>query len=225
MKQQILDLALPEPWTLQNFIFGQNEELLHQIAVAAYGPLPETSLYLWSMSGAGKTHILKAATLASNQQGRAAYYLDIKTNPLPDNLADYQLLAIDNISALNENDQIRIFDLYNTYKESGNNFLVAGEMPPMLLPLRRDLSSRLGWGLVYELKTLSDTDKYSALQQRAQHLGFALSEEVTQYLLRHTARDLASLMQILAKLDELALTQHRHITLPLLREVLQMEKT
>lgn len=223
MKQLILDLALPEPWTLQNFIRGQNEELLHHIAICAYGPLPESSLYLWGMPATGKTHILKATTHASNQQNHPAYYLDCQQNPLPTNLNDYALLAIDNIHCLDESNQITIFDLYNTYKESGRNFLAAGNASPMVLPLRKDLTTRLGWGLVYELKPLSDADKFDALQQRAQHLGFTLTDEVTQYLLRHTSRDLNALMQLLAKLDKLALTEHRHITIPLLKSLLSLQ--
>lgn len=220
MQQLILDLALPAPWTLQNFICGQNEELLHHIAAIAYGPFFASSLYLWGSTATGKSHILKATTHASNQQGHPAYYVDGQS-VLPAALEDYALLAIDNIHCLNESDQIRAFDLYNTYRESGRNFLAAGNTSPAFLPLRKDLSTRLGWGLVYELKPLSDTDKFSALQQRAQHLGFTLSDEVTQYLLRHTDRDLPSLMLLLTKLDELALTQHRHITIPLLKEILQ----
>ena len=220
MKQLILDLALPAPWTLDNFICGQNAEALHFVAAIAYGPLPETSLYLWGARGVGKTHILKAVTKASEQQGRPAYYLDCQQQTFPDNLADYTLLAVDNIEYLNKDNQIVLFDLYNTYKEEKRNFLAAGPYPPMLLSLRQDLTTRLGWGLVYELKTLSDTDKFTALKLRAQHLGFALSDELVQYLLQHTARDLPSLMQVLTQLDQLALTKHRHITLPLLREVL-----
>ena len=221
MQQLILDLALPAPWTLQNFVCGQNEELLHHIAAIAYGPFFASSLYLWGSAATGKTHILKATSYASNQQGHPAYYVDGQSGPLPENLETYALLAIDNIHCLHEKDQIRAFDLYNTYRESGRNFLAAGNTSPAFLPLRKDLSTRLGWGLVYELKPLSDTDKCSALQQRAHHLGFILSDEVTQYLLHHTARDLPSLMQLLTKLDELALTQHRHITIPLLKEILQ----
>jgi DnaA family protein len=224
MKQLILDLALPAPWTLDNFICGQNAEALHFVAAIAYGPLPDTSLYLWGGSGAGKTHILKAATRASEQQGRPAYYLDCQQHPVPDDLTHYALLALDNIEHSTRENQITLFDLYNTYKEEGRNFLAAGAYPPMLLPLRQDLSTRLGWGLVYELKLLSDTDKFTALKLRAQHLGFVLSDELVQYLLHHATRDLPSLMQVLTQLDQLALTQHRSITLPLLKEVLYAAK-
>jgi DnaA family protein len=221
VKQLILDLALPAPWTLDNFICGQNAEALHFVAAIAYGPLPDTSLYLWGSGGAGKTHILKAVTQASEQQGRPAYYLDCRQHAIPDHVSNYALLAVDNIEQASSDEQIVLFDLYNTYKEEGRNFLAAGSYPPMLLPLRQDLTTRLGWGLVYELKPLSDTDKLTALKLRAQHLGFVLSDELVHYLLHHATRDLPSLMQVLTQLDQLALTKHRHITLPLLKEALQ----
>lgn len=224
MKQLILDLALPAPWTLERFICGKNAEALHFVGEMAHATLAETSLYLWGESGVGKTHMLKAAVKASEQQGRLACYLDCRHSDFSVSFVDYKLLAIDNIESLNSEQQIVIFDLYNTYKETGRKFLAAGTHPPMLSSLRRDLATRLGWGLVYELKALSDEDKLLALQNRAQHLGFTLSGELAQYLLWHASRDMPSLMQALTELDRLALTKQRHITLPLLREVLQQKE-
>ena len=216
MKQLILDLALPVPWTLDNFICGQNAEALHFVAMIASMPLSDISLCLWGGAGVGKTHILKAATNASEHQGRSAYYLDCQHNAIPDNLNDYALLAVDNIECLNSDNQIVMFDFYNTFKEDGRNFLAAGNASPMRLPLRKDLATRLGWGLVYELKPLSDIDKFLAIQQRAQHLGCILSDDLIHYLLRHATRDLPFLMRVLTQLDHVALMLHRHITLPFL---------
>ncbi|UGA40772.1 hypothetical protein JOS77_19620 [Chromobacterium haemolyticum] len=57
-------------------------------------------------------------------------------------------------------DQITLFSFYNSLKESGESrLLMAGRQPPMALAVRDDLRTRLGWGLVFEVKALSDEDK------------------------------------------------------------------
>jgi len=52
--------------------------------------------------------------------------------------------------------------------------------------------------------------------------GFALPPELTDYLLRHGRRDLPALMAVLDALDRYSLETKRPVTLPLLREVLQL---
>jgi len=44
---------------------------------------------------------------------------------------------------------------------------------------------------------------------------------VVQYLLRHGRRDLPSLMHMLESLDRISLEQHRPLTVPLVRELMQ----
>jgi DnaA family protein len=221
MKQLLLDLALPTPWTFEEFVPGENAEALHFVAMMTREPLPEYAIYLWGDKGAGKTHLLRAAIKATQKNGHTAQYLDCACDSIVYPLPGCDLLAIDNVMLLNDSQQIVIFDHYNTMKEQGRNLLFAGDLPPMLLPLRPDLTTRLGWGLVYELKGLSDEDKRLALQTRAQHLGFILTDEQTAYLLRHASRDMPSLMTVLTVLDQLALAKHRQITLPLLKDALQ----
>jgi len=72
-------------------------------------------------------------------------------------------------------------------------------------PARRP-AHRLGWA-VYQVQALSDAEKALALRTRAGS-GFALSHEVTQYLLRTQAR-FAPLLAVLDALDEHCLRLQR----------------
>jgi DnaA family protein len=92
-----------------------------------------------------------------------------------------------------------------------------------MLPLREDLRTRLGWGLVYEVLPLADNEKPTALAAYARQRGFALSPDVIDYLLRHGRRDMQSLLRALAALDRLSLATKRPITVPLLKGWLQGE--
>ena len=110
-----------------------------------------------------------------------------------------------------------IFTLYNRLKDRGGHLLAASRTPLVALPLREDLRTRLGWGLVYEVLPLSDDDKPEAMAAFARQRGFVLSPDVIDYLLRHGRRDMPSLLATLAALDRASLSAKRPITVPLLK--------
>ena len=105
--------------------------------------------------------------------------------------------------------------------ESLGTVLAAGNAPPAQLPLREDLKSRLAWGLVYQVKPLSDAEKALTLHAEAQRRGLKLSDEVVWYLLTHVQRDLRTLTALLEHIDRASLEQRRAVTLPLVRELLR----
>ena len=91
------------------------------------------------------------------------------------------------------------------------------------MPLRDDVRSRLGWGLVYEVLALADEDKPMALATYARSRGFVLGDDVIAYLLAHGRRDMTTLMATLAALDRHSLATKRPITTPLLKDWLQRQ--
>jgi DnaA family protein len=117
--------------------------------------------------------------------------------------------------------QAALFRLFHRLRDDDMRLLVAGDVPPAGLAVRDDVRTRLGAGLVLQLRLLSDEEKVEALRNHAAGRGFALSPEMSDYLLRHGRRDLPSLLAVLDALDQYSLQTKRQITLPLLREVLQ----
>ena len=220
MNQLVLDLQLPQPKSFDDFVRGENAELLFQLGQWASGDTSVRALYLWGEHGAGKSYLLTAAQerLADQQ---TVHLINAQDNMLPQELDSDAALIVDNVESLDAEQQIVLFDHYNTLREGTGRILVSGHLPPMLLPLRIDLTTRLGWGLIYQLKTLSDTDKAAALQRHARSLGFELNEELTEYLMRHADRDLPNLYQHIASINELSLSKQRPVTLNLLREALK----
>ena len=98
--------------------------------------------------------------------------------------------------------------------------LVSGSTAPAQLTLRKDLVTRLGWGLVYQVHELSDDEKIRAMKNHAASRGFNLPQDVCDYLLQHGQRDLPSLMVTLDALDLYSLTDQRQITISMLRKLL-----
>ena len=200
MRQLALAISVPSEPTLANFIAGENAELLAHLHQLAAGELREAVLYLWGEAGSGRSHLLHAAARAA---------------AVPQNLH-----VADDVESLDATAQIDLFNRINAARESGGTVLAAGDAPPLKLRLREDLRSRLGSGLVYQLRPLGDQDKARFLQQEAAQRGLQLADEVAVYLLSHVRRDMATLVAILDALDRYALERKRPITLPLVRKAL-----
>ncbi|MDR3425961.1 MULTISPECIES: DnaA regulatory inactivator Hda [Silvimonas] len=219
-EQLILDLYLPQPPSFEGFVPGENAELLFMLGEWAAGASDIRFLYLWGGNGVGKSYLLAAAA----QRWPGVISIDAASQSLPDFLAADAALIVDNVDQLDPEQQIRLFDHYNTLREGSGRLLATGPVPPMQLDLRDDLTTRLGWGLVYQLKALSDSDKIAALRTQARESGFELSTEAADYLLRHSRRDLASLRSVLEQANRYALSLKRPVTVPLIREVLSGER-
>lgn len=217
MDQLVLDLSpTPHPG-FDNFLARHNRE----ITAALNDEQGERFIYLWGEPGCGKTHLLQAWIAHAEMLGRASIYLDGKVDPLPDFAREASFIAVDHVDELAPDDQIMLFSIYNSLKESGEGrLLMAGRQPPMLAQVRDDLRTRLGWGLVFEVKALSDDDKLAALRQHAAERQLSIGDDVFRYLLTHWRRDLSSLIAMLDMLDRYSLALRRPITVPLVKNVL-----
>jgi DnaA family protein len=217
MSQLLLDIT-PDWWpTLDNFVVGDNQELLAGLTQALQSKGGERMFYVWGEQGCGKSHLLQAIIGAAQAVELRAVYAK---RHVPDPCS---VVAVDDVERLGEQGQIDLFDLYNQVRDAGGMLLVSGKEAPQNLTLRKDLRTRLGWGLVYQLHALSDEEKSLALKQHAKDKGYRLPKEVIQYLLRHGRRDLPSLMKVLDELDTYSLSLHRTPSVPLLKQIMQPE--
>jgi DnaA-homolog protein len=222
MRQLLLDLGAEKPQTLDTFVEGQNAELLqllHLFVRRAPRTPSERFVYVWGDPGAGKTHLLRALqTDATARYIAAGSPVDAYRFE-----KDVTLYLLDDCERLSADVQIAAFNLYNEVKENGGLLVAAGATAPAALVLREDLRTRLGWGLIYQVRGLSDDEKIEALRQAALARGIGLPSGVLPYLITHFRRDMRSLSAMLDALDQYSLETQRPITLPLLRSLLQLE--
>jgi len=226
MQQQLLLEIIPSAQpTFENTVTGDNAE-----AIAAVRSLvPGRALYLWGTSGCGRTHVLKALAAAETASLFDATSSDTDilaaATGSRDPVTGGRLILVDDIHAMNELQQAAVFALYNRWREvaaakTAFALVVSGNRAPLMMDLREDLRTRLGWDLVYRLDPLSDQDKLSALENYAQLIGLPLSHDVLQWMFSHYARDIRQLFALVDALDRYSLSKHRSITVPLLRAML-----
>lgn len=222
MRQLLLDLPAEKPQTLDTFVAGQNAELAHlahRLAQRTVNTLNERFVYVWGEAGSGKTHLLRALSSAPDARYIAA---DAQADAFLFT-PDTTLYLLDDCDKLAPQAQIAAFNLFNQVREQGGSLVTAGAVPPASLQVREDLRTRLGWGLIYQVHGLSDEEKIAALTQAAHARGLSLSPGVLPYLITHFRRDMRSLSAMLDALDQYSLETQRPVTLPLLRDLLQLE--
>jgi DnaA family protein len=212
--QLTLDLLQPLHPSLDNFVTGSNREAIEALRRAARGAPPDRIIYLWGEPGCGRTHLLCALADAPG-----AYAWSPSSKPDEPGLA-----LVDDVDRLDAAAQVALFNRLNAVRAQHNAAcVVTGAAAPARLPLREDLRTRLAWGLAYHLHALTDTEKADALATHAASRGVQMSAEVIPYLLTHLPRDMRTLVAALDALDAYALARKRPLTVPLVRDGLQMD--
>lgn len=216
MRQLPLRLGPRPAPSFESYAVGSNAEAL---AALRAGPAAAAPTYLWGPAGCGKTHLLGALRREAEARGEPvlAFGPDV---PLPCPWDErVRWLLIDDCERLDAGHQQAAFALFVEAAGAGVPVVAAGRLPPVDLPVRDDLRSRLGWGLVFQLRPLTDAEVASVLAHEAARRGIPLGDELIAYLLTRYARDLGSLMALLDALDEFSLAEKRAVTLPLLRRM------
>jgi len=220
MKQIPLAISLDTAPSFDSFVTGANAmALAHLDAMQAASP----PVYLWGPSGSGKTHLLHALADRFQQRGLRVGWFSA-ADPAPWVVDDARsLIVFDGCDEFDEPQQQSAFALFVDATTRSVAVAAAGRVPPVDLPLRDDLRSRLGWGHVLAIAPLSESDTRATLRRDADRRGIFLSDDVMDYLLTRFARDLKHLMALLDRLDEFALVTQRAITVPLIKQMLAEE--
>lgn len=221
MRQIPLPLAGPPSPSFESFVAGPGSAAAAAVAHLRALAMPTAPVYLWGPPGSGKTHLLQALVHEVQQRGRRALAFEGRAT---DELGtDWTLAVIDDCERLDDAAQAAAFRLFVDAAAHGVQVVAAGRLPPVDLPLREDLRTRLGWGPVFALEPLGDGPLRAVLRREADRRGVFLSDEVMDYLLTRFPRDLGHLMRLLDRLDHFALARSRHVTVPLVRQMIDEE--
>ena len=220
MKQIPLPISPLPDLGFDQLVVGRNAQAVAHLQGLARNLGAAAPVYLWGGPGSGKTRLLRALAACHQSDGEQVGWFDASTR-LPWVLDEaWSLVVVDRCDALDADHQQAAFALYVQADAHGVQWAAAGLLPPVDLPLRDDLRSRLGWGHVFALQPLGEPETRAALRREADRRGIFLSDEVMDYLLTHLRRDLGHLMDLLARLDQFALAEHRQVTVPLVKKML-----
>ena len=224
-----LGFAPQEAVTFATYIPGPNGYVVRFLQRLCDG-IEKGSVYLWGRRDTGKTHLLQATCQQVAEHGGRSVYLPLSqiarlsTGVLED-LEELDVIYVDDVDKIagHSNWEQALFHLYNRLRECSKPMVVTGRTSPRALGLQLiDLTTRLGWGLVFQLKALADDEKVRALQQCAVARGFELPVDVANFLLRRCPRDMGALFDLLNQLDEASLAAQRRLTVPFVKTLLDI---
>lgn len=224
MTQLALPLRLADHAVFESFLGAGNEALVAMLAELATGH-GDQGCWLWGPPAVGKTHLLQAVC---DRAGDRSVYVPLRmlaqAGPeVLEGLASRHLICVDDMETIagKADWEAALFALCNEVLDENRVLIVSAAMSsrecPIALP---DLQSRLARLATYQVRALEDSDRVLALQLRAGHRGLDLPDDTARYLLSRSRRDMASLYELLDKLDLEALRAQRRLTIPFVKDVL-----
>lgn len=227
--QLTLGISANDPATFNNFFAGNNIEIVAALKKTASG-MGERIVYLCGSRGQGLSHLLQAACVHAHQHKLGSVYLPLGNllSYSPDvlnGLENLDLICVDDLHLLAGKGEWEeaLFHLFNRIYDAGGRIIFGAHDLPKALGLQLpDLESRLTWGVVFQLHSLSDEEKIAALIASAYRRGISLSHEVGNYLLTHCPRHMGTLFAALDALDNASLAAQRKLTIPFVKDVLQI---
>lgn len=225
--QLTLPIELIREPTLADYRAGPNAEALAAVRALADGS-GEPALYLFGGPATGKTHLLQAACRAATGLGRTAQYVALAltglTPAMLEDLETRDLLALDDLGSIagRPDWELAAFNLFNRARDRRCSLLLAATTGPDELGIGLpDLRSRLQWGPRYCLLPLEDPDCERLLIDVASGFGMQLGRETARYIMNNYARDPASLVALLMRIDRASLGARRQPGIPLVRQVIR----
>ncbi|MES9992128.1 MAG: DnaA regulatory inactivator Hda [Candidatus Thiodiazotropha sp.] len=220
-----LSLSIRPRIDFSAFIVGRNGEVESRLRSKS-----DPFIYLWGVSGSGKSHLLQASCHQVQQEQDQAAYLPFKSEhglepAMLEGLEAFSLVCLDDLEvAAGKRDwELAIFNLYNQIREAGSRLIVTSDRPPAKLALKlADLTSRLSWGPCYQLFPLNDEERLELLIRNAERRGMTMSVEIANFLLQRAPRDIHTLTLLIERLDQASLAAQRRLTIPFVREILNL---
>lgn len=232
VSQLTLSVQLPDDETFASFQSESNQMVVQQLTHFLDHVGDENkqvhSLFLFGLSGVGKSHLLHASCAYADTLGITSLCLSFSeltqlSVDVLDGLENIDLVCLDDIQLIagNKKWQQGVFDLYNRMIEQNKCLIITGDQSVAQLNISLpDLVSRLSWGLTEQLKPLSDKEKSFALQYRAQQRGLTMNDDVASFLINRLSRDMTSLIAALEQLDQASIREQRRITIPFIKDIL-----
>ncbi len=235
--QHLLDSSM----TFKRFLVGDSNRFAWLSALeVANGPGDQYNpLYLFSKQGLGKTHLLNAIghhVLQKNPVYDVRYVpsntftsdftSSIRSGTLSDfkqSYNDIDVLLFDDIHLLTQGKkaQEKFLLLFNSLHTAKKQIVITGDRPPnQMKNADSRLISRLGWGLISEIKAPDHKTKVNIIKNKAKEDNIDIPDDVIFYLSKsHT--DIKNLIQTIIRIEAYASLNPRDINISTVKSFLK----
>ena len=227
MLQLPLDIRLDDTARFDNFFFEGNAQLFFKLQSLRNSE--KDFVFIWGNGNSGKSHLAQAICQDFAQNEQMAIYLPLDNQQLEPQILeglDYaKLVCLDDLEAIlgDRRWEAAIFNLFNILKAKEKQLVIFSELANNQSDIRlADLKSRLSSMETYRLNDLNDAQRLAFIVKMGKTRGLDISEDAAQFLLVRTQRDISNLTSIIKLLDQESLVQKRRITIPFIKQVLEL---
>ncbi len=209
---------LNKRYTLQNFIPGNENKLVHA-ACLAVGAKPAgiyNPLYIYGDVGLGKTHLLQATgqEILKNFPRQRVVYMTAEnfvnkiveaigkkhTKPFKDEYRNLDCLIVDDIQffANRATSEQEFFHTFNELYDNGKQIILSADKPPRELDGFDDrLKSRFGMGMLIEVQKPSFETRLAILKAKCGEYQVLIDPEVIEFIafnVTHSVREMIGVL-------------------------------
>ena len=233
---------LDKRFIFKNFIVGRTNELAHAAArrAAESDQVQFNPLFLFGSVGLGKTHLMHAIAwhITERDPKRRVLYMSAEkfmyqfiralrfrtTMDFKEQFRSVDVLMIDDIQFIcgKESTQEEFFHTFNALVDQNRQIVVSADKSPSDLDgMEERLRSRLGCGLVADIHPTDYELRLSILQDKADHLGAELPDNVLEFLEHKITSNVRELEGALNRIVAQSTLVGRPISLETTQEVLR----
>lgn len=206
--------TLNPKYTFATFVTGPSNEIAHAAcqAIATTPGVTYNPLFIYGGVGLGKTHLLQAvgnALLAANPHYRVLYVSSekfmnefvesIRNRTQPAFRRGYRevdILILDDIQFLagRGKTQEELFHTFNTLHGANKQVILSSDRPPSAIPtLEERLSSRLGGGMIVDIKKPDYETRLAIVRDKASARHVEVADEVLMFIAKNIQNNVREL--------------------------------
>lgn len=218
MQQRILNLARKPTYEVADFFVSACNKIAFEW-VRSWPKWPFHCLILSGPKGCGKTHLSKI--WAEQSQAKALDFDSLKDLNLDEFCANATAIIIEDLP-LNFNEEL-LFHLYNVIRQAEKYLMITSEVSPnewnLELP---DLQSRLRASIWVGIEPADNDLLRAMLHKIFADAQVRVEDTIIEYLLNHYERSFEAIQEAAEHINTFAFATKRKITLPLVKEVLEI---
>lgn len=213
--------TLNPKYTFDSYVTGSSNEIAFAACQAvARGPGREYNpLFLYGGVGLGKTHLLQAVgneVLTNNPHMKVMYVsaetftndfvMALKERKLEHLKAKYRkvdVFIIDDVQFLAGKVKVQeeLFHTYNELYGAGKQVILSSDRPPQAIPTFTDrLRSRLGGGMVLDIKQPDYETRLAIVRQKVEERGVEIDADALEYVAKNIQKNVRELEGALNKI-------------------------
>lgn len=236
------DSNLNPKYTFDNFVVGPFNEIAYAAAQAVtknpgmnYNPL-----YIYGVTGLGKTHLLQAVGnyIKKQNPNKRVFYttsetftvdcvnsiLNNKINLFKEKYRKYDLIIIDDIQFFSnkEKTQEELFHLFNHFYENNKQIIFSSDQPPKYIEHLEDrLRSRFEGGMIVDVSKPDYESRLAILKTKSRVLEKQIPDEILEYIASIVCDSIRELEGTLKSVIVQTQAKKRDITLTEIKNILK----